>query len=150
MGMRPAAIVGCSVCRGSVYYSRLLVHIFDFVCQPSSHNRPGCIRHVFGYPSGGRTWLCPCATRGCDGRDAPFPLAGAFASEGGFQRCGCPRAKGNDPCLIRSESLSCALEIRPGAKWQRAFLRHDAGDRFEVFSARTKPSQVRPEASTTF
>src|ERR1700726_2302195 len=25
-------------------------------------------------------------------------------------------------------------------------LRHDAGDRFEVFSAGTKPSQVRPEA----
>jgi arsenate reductase len=27
-------------------------------------------------------------------------------------------------------------------------LRHDAGDRFEVFSAGTKPSQVRPEAIT--
>lgn len=26
-------------------------------------------------------------------------------------------------------------------------LRHDAGDRFEVFSAGTKPSQVRPEAT---
>ena len=26
------------------------------------------------------------------------------------------------------------------------FLRHDAGDRFEVFSAGTKPSAVRPEA----
>ena len=26
-------------------------------------------------------------------------------------------------------------------------LRHQAGDRFEVFSAGTKPSQVRPEAS---
>lgn len=25
-------------------------------------------------------------------------------------------------------------------------LRHDAGDRFEVFSAGTKPTQVRPEA----
>jgi len=25
-------------------------------------------------------------------------------------------------------------------------LRHDAGDRFEIFSAGTKPSQVRPEA----
>jgi arsenate reductase len=25
-------------------------------------------------------------------------------------------------------------------------LRHDAGDRFEVFSAGTKPSQVRPES----
>ncbi len=25
-------------------------------------------------------------------------------------------------------------------------LRHDAGDRFEVFSAGTKPSHVRPEA----
>ena len=25
-------------------------------------------------------------------------------------------------------------------------LRHDAGDRFEVFSAGTKPSEVRPEA----
>src|SRR5438477_8217286 len=25
-------------------------------------------------------------------------------------------------------------------------LRHDAGDRFDVFSAGTKPSQVRPEA----
>jgi arsenate reductase len=25
-------------------------------------------------------------------------------------------------------------------------LRHDAGDRFEVYSAGTKPSQVRPEA----
>jgi len=25
-------------------------------------------------------------------------------------------------------------------------LRHDAGDRFEVFSAGTRPSQVRPEA----
>ena len=25
-------------------------------------------------------------------------------------------------------------------------LRHDAGDRFEVFSAGTKPSQIRPEA----
>src|SRR6266852_380198 len=25
-------------------------------------------------------------------------------------------------------------------------LRHDAGDRFEVFSAGTKPGQVRPEA----
>jgi len=25
-------------------------------------------------------------------------------------------------------------------------LRHDAGDRFEVFSAGTKPSQVRPQA----
>ena len=25
-------------------------------------------------------------------------------------------------------------------------LRHDAGNRFEVFSAGTKPSQVRPEA----
>ena len=27
-------------------------------------------------------------------------------------------------------------------------LRHDAGDRFEVFSAGTKPRQVRPEAIT--
>ena len=27
-------------------------------------------------------------------------------------------------------------------------LRHDAGDRFEVFSAGTRPSQVRPEAIT--
>ena len=27
-------------------------------------------------------------------------------------------------------------------------LRHDAGDRFEVFSAGTKPTQVRPEAIT--
>jgi arsenate reductase len=27
-------------------------------------------------------------------------------------------------------------------------LRHDAGDRFEVFSAGTKPSRVRPEAIT--
>ena len=27
-------------------------------------------------------------------------------------------------------------------------LRHDAGDRFEVFSAGTNPSQVRPEAVT--
>jgi arsenate reductase len=27
-------------------------------------------------------------------------------------------------------------------------LRHDAGDRFEAFSAGTKPSQVRPEAIT--
>ena len=27
-------------------------------------------------------------------------------------------------------------------------LRHDAGDRFEVFSAGTKPSHVRPEAVT--
>jgi arsenate reductase (thioredoxin) len=27
-----------------------------------------------------------------------------------------------------------------------SLLRHDAGDRFEVFSAGTKPSQVRPEA----
>jgi arsenate reductase len=27
-------------------------------------------------------------------------------------------------------------------------LRHDAGDRFEVFSAGTKPSYVRPEAIT--
>ncbi|MBZ5592303.1 MAG: arsenate reductase ArsC [Acidobacteriia bacterium] len=27
-----------------------------------------------------------------------------------------------------------------------ALLRHDAGDRFEVFSAGTKPTQVRPEA----
>jgi len=27
-------------------------------------------------------------------------------------------------------------------------LRHDAGDRFEVFSAGTKPGQVRPEAIT--
>jgi arsenate reductase len=27
-------------------------------------------------------------------------------------------------------------------------LRHDAGERFEVFSAGTKPSQVRPEAVT--
>jgi arsenate reductase len=26
-------------------------------------------------------------------------------------------------------------------------LRHDAGDRFEVFSAGTRPSQVRPEAT---
>jgi arsenate reductase len=26
------------------------------------------------------------------------------------------------------------------------FLRHDAGNRFDVFSAGTKPSQVRPEA----
>jgi len=26
------------------------------------------------------------------------------------------------------------------------FLRHDAGERFEVFSAGTKPSHVRPEA----
>jgi arsenate reductase len=25
-------------------------------------------------------------------------------------------------------------------------LRHDAGDRFDVFSAGTKPTQVRPEA----
>jgi len=27
-------------------------------------------------------------------------------------------------------------------------LRHDAGDRFEVYSAGTKPSHVRPEATT--
>ena len=27
-------------------------------------------------------------------------------------------------------------------------LRHDAGDRFEVFSAGTRPTQVRPEAIT--
>lgn len=27
-------------------------------------------------------------------------------------------------------------------------LRHDAGDRFDVFSAGTKPTQVRPEAIT--
>ena len=29
-----------------------------------------------------------------------------------------------------------------------ALLRHDAGDRFDVFSAGTKPSHVRPEAIT--
>ena len=29
-------------------------------------------------------------------------------------------------------------------------LRHDAGDRFEVFSARTKPSPVRPEAIAVY
>jgi arsenate reductase len=28
----------------------------------------------------------------------------------------------------------------------KGLLRHDAGDRFEIFSAGTKPSRVRPEA----
>ena len=32
------------------------------------------------------------------------------------------------------------------AKWAEGLLRDGAGDRFEVFSAGTKPSQVRPEA----
>ena len=35
--------------------------------------------------------------------------------------------------------------MRPGAKWPKGLLRHDAGNRFEVFSAGTKPGYVRPE-----
>ena len=35
MGMRPAKIVGCSVCCRSLYHGRLLVHIFDLVANPA-------------------------------------------------------------------------------------------------------------------
>src|SRR3984893_16699830 len=42
--------------------------------------------------------------------------------------------------LILCTGNSARSELAEG------LLRHDAGDRFEVFSAGTKPSQVRPEA----
>ena len=43
----------------------------------------------------------------------------------------------------------CSFYVRetlPEARWPKGLLRDEGGDCFEVFSAGTKPSTVRPEA----
>ena len=48
--------------------------------------------------------------------------------------------------MSRSRVLILCTGNSARSQMAEGLLRHDAGDRFEVFSAGTNPSQVRPEA----
>src|SRR6516225_7415068 len=55
-------------------------------------------------------------------------------------------AKDGSGCQIRNEFLILRTGNSARSQMAEGLLQHDAGDRFEVFSAGTRPSHVRPEA----
>jgi arsenate reductase (thioredoxin) len=57
-----------------------------------------------------------------------------------------PTRKRKRPMPDRKRILILCTGNSARSQMAEGLLRHDAGDRFEVFSAGTKPSQVRPEA----
>jgi arsenate reductase (thioredoxin) len=59
-----------------------------------------------------------------------------------------PTRKRKRPMPDRKRILILCTGNSARSQMAEGLLRHDAGDRFEVFSAGTKPSQVRPEAIT--
>ena len=82
-------------------------------------------------------------------------LAGALAAtllfrwlvrRGGFQRCGCPHANGKTSMPNKKRILILCTGNSARSQMAEGLLRHEAGERFEVFSAGTKPSHIRPEA----
>jgi thioredoxin type arsenate reductase len=54
--------------------------------------------------------------------------------------------QGEPPMLPKKRILILCTGNSARSQMAEGLLRHDAGDRFEVFSAGTKPSHVRPEA----
>src|SRR5262249_17526513 len=104
-------------------------------------------RHLRGYPARRRAGFYRRATgRGC-GCNGSISVARAVAAE----RCRCGRALSS--CRTEGQSMSSNKRVLilctgNSARSQMAegLLRHDAGERFEVESAGTKASFVRPEA----
>ncbi len=87
------------------------------------------------------------ATGGRGGGDAAVSLAGAVAAQRRRFRGGFPFLT-NRRQLMNDKKRVLILCTGNSARSQMAegLLRHDAGERFEVESAGTKPSSVRPEA----
>jgi arsenate reductase len=56
--------------------------------------------------------------------------------------------KNKPPMPAKKQILILCTGNSARSQMAEGLLRHDAGDRFEVFSAGTKPSRVRPEAIT--
>jgi arsenate reductase len=75
-------------------------------------------------------------------------LVGAAASKALFRWLAPPLPKDAESAHARKETNPHSLHrrIRHAVQMAEGLLRHDAGDRFKVFSAGTRPSQVRPEA----
>ena len=73
-------------------------------------------------------------------------LAGAMAATLLFRWLAPSLPKDVRQCPAKKRILILCTGNSARSQMAEGLLRHDAGDRFEVFSAGTKPSRVRPEA----
>src|SRR2546430_181791 len=76
-------------------------------------------------------------------RRAVAEAAGVFLQSRAGQAKACPTSS---PSMAKKRVLILCTGNSARSQMAEGLLRHDAGDRYEVESAGTKPSRVRPEA----
>ena len=131
---------------GRLYHGSVLVHGFHLLCEPGCD--PGSFddRYLFGHPAQRRSGF----HRGAVGRVGSCYGAVCVASpaaSGSSEGCsGSSPARGNRSMTNKKRVLILCTGNSARSQMAEGLFRHEAGDRYEVYSAGTSPSQVRPEA----
>ena len=142
LGLRSPSLVGGAVRGWRLHYRRVLVHRVNVFRKPRCDAGPIGKRYLRRNPARRCAGVHRGATGGSGGGNASVSLAGASLPKGRscVSHSEGPSMNNKKRVLILCTGNSARSQMAEG------LLRHDAGERFDVESAGTKPGSVRPEA----